>query len=292
MFNMIFGNNNIPIIITQTIITYIIVKYINGKNKNNVKIMFEEKIKKIMSKTEEIENKNKNTLENMSGTLLNVSKEIDEIKRPTVSCPDNNNLILSTNSYGMIGAIEFPRGMIISWIPHQYIDNEDETQDRLRPPAPVGWAYCDGTNGTPDLRCSSLVGIGFEDEKITREIDPREHERHMFNTREAKIRTNVNNLNIKANWMPNFMIGWNYYPQSSYPDAVRCSTLQYTNSVCQCLNSITNVEKREKDDPYMTPIKSTAWKYYPNAPVQYGGSGQPYSLIRGTTTAVYYLMKL
>jgi len=287
MFNMIFGNNTIPIIITQTIITYIIVKYINGKNKNNVETMFEEKIKKIMGKTEEIENKNKNTLENMSGTLLNVSKEIDAIKRPTVSCPDNNNLILSTNSYGMIGAIEFPRGMIISWIPPQYIDNEDETQDRLRPPAPVGWAYCDGTNGTPDLRCSSLIGVGFEDEKITREIDPREHERHMFDTREAKIRTNVNKINIRANWSPNFMIGWNYLGGCSGGE--RISKLQHTNSAQKLLNAITDIEKREKDDPYMTPIKSTAWNYYPNAHLS---NNCNFRLNHGGARAVYYLMKL
>jgi len=136
---------------------------------NNDKITLRvEELEKYVDEIDEHHEELSSTSASRIDSMLN---DIDRIKNP--ASIGNNNLILSTNTDGVVGAIEFPRGMIISWIPPQYINNEqtcDDDEDKIRPPAPVGWAYCDGTNRTPDLRCRYLVGMGYEDEKMMIDI--------------------------------------------------------------------------------------------------------------------------
>jgi len=52
------------------------------------------------------------------------------------------------DSDGNINSIGFPSGMIMIWYPA----NEKLTTLNLIENIPVGWAICDGNNGTPDLR--------------------------------------------------------------------------------------------------------------------------------------------
>ena len=101
---------------------------------------------------EEIDRKNIEIIETSLGTLIEY--EVERIW-DHIDINKNQNEI-----------IEFPSGMIISWIPPQYINTDNDEKNRIRPRPPAGWAYCDGTNGTPDLRCKSLVGMGYEDEKM------------------------------------------------------------------------------------------------------------------------------
>ena len=54
-----------------------------------------------------------------------------------------DNAILTDNN-GQFTLLQFPKGAIVMW--HEF----DEI-GQLKPP-PFGWALCDGTNGTPDLR--------------------------------------------------------------------------------------------------------------------------------------------
>lgn len=52
------------------------------------------------------------------------------------------------DSDGNINSIGFPSGMIMIWYPA----NHNHTTLNLIENIPVGWAICDGNNGTPDLR--------------------------------------------------------------------------------------------------------------------------------------------
>jgi microcystin-dependent protein len=59
-----------------------------------------------------------------------------------------NNMVL-IDEYGTLSSIQFPKGMIIAWKPTAGVPTTEP---------PSGWAICDGTNGTPDLRGRFLVG--------------------------------------------------------------------------------------------------------------------------------------
>jgi microcystin-dependent protein len=56
-----------------------------------------------------------------------------------------NNIVL-TDEQGNLSSIQFPKGMVMIW-------TGDLTQ------IPQGWALCDGTNGTPDLRGRFVLGV-------------------------------------------------------------------------------------------------------------------------------------
>lgn len=74
-------------------------------------------------------------------------KSTDPIPKSTiVEMPSHN--IFSINS-GNLRMISFPTGMIMIWYP---IDKSITSLSLLSSSIPIGWAVCDGTNGTPDLR--------------------------------------------------------------------------------------------------------------------------------------------
>ena len=54
----------------------------------------------------------------------------------------SNNIVLTDNK-GNLSSIQFPKGMIMLWQGSS---------------APEGWAICDGSNGTPDLRGKFVLG--------------------------------------------------------------------------------------------------------------------------------------
>jgi microcystin-dependent protein len=56
-----------------------------------------------------------------------------------------NNMVLSDDQ-GNLSSINFPKGIIVMW-------QGNETN------VPGGWAICDGTNGTPDLRGRFVLGL-------------------------------------------------------------------------------------------------------------------------------------
>ena len=153
------------------IIIQIIYKYINRFIFKNKPVVYELLTDKIKNRLEELEkyiggiDKHYEEISSTSSRRIDsMLNDIDRIRKPDSFTPvstGNDNRILSTNTDGVVGTIEFPCGMIISWIPPQYINTDNDEENRIRPPAPVGWAYCDGTNGTPDLRCRYLVGMGI-----------------------------------------------------------------------------------------------------------------------------------
>jgi len=82
-------------------------------------------------------------------TLSSVVKSGSEMTSPsqllkTVPLTGYNNIVLSDQN-GNLNSMQFPRGMIMMWF--------GTTAD-----IPEGWAVCDGTQGTPDLRGRFLVG--------------------------------------------------------------------------------------------------------------------------------------
>ena len=59
-----------------------------------------------------------------------------------------NNMVL-TDEQGNLSSIQFPKGMIIAWKPSAGVPTTDP---------PSGWAICDGSDNTPDLRGRFLLG--------------------------------------------------------------------------------------------------------------------------------------
>lgn len=57
--------------------------------------------------------------------------------------------IACSDELGNVNKIGFPTGMILIWYPP---DNTITSLSLLSSSVPTGWAVCDGTNGTPDLR--------------------------------------------------------------------------------------------------------------------------------------------
>jgi len=57
--------------------------------------------------------------------------------------------IACSDELGNVNKIGFPTGMILIWYPP---DNTITSLSLLSSSVPTGWALCDGTNGTPDLR--------------------------------------------------------------------------------------------------------------------------------------------
>ncbi len=59
--------------------------------------------------------------------------------------PGPNNMVL-TDELGNLSSINFPKGIIVMW---QGTENN----------VPSGWALCDGSKGTPDLRGRFVLGL-------------------------------------------------------------------------------------------------------------------------------------
>ena len=75
-----------------------------------------------------------------------------------------NNMVL-TDEQGNLSSIQFPKGIIIAWKPTAGVPTTEP---------PSGWAICDGTNSTPDLRGRFLLGSnpngGKTDSYTVREV--------------------------------------------------------------------------------------------------------------------------
>ncbi len=65
--------------------------------------------------------------------------------RRYAALPGSNNMVL-TDGNGNLSSIQFPKGIIVIW-------------NGLSTSVPEGWALCDGTQGTPDLRGKFLLGV-------------------------------------------------------------------------------------------------------------------------------------
>ena len=214
---------------------------------NNDKITL--RVEELEKYVDEIDEHHEELSSTSSSRIDSMLNDIDRIRKPDSFTPvstGNDNRVLSTNTDGVVGTIEFPRGMIISWIPPQYINTDNDEENRIRPPAPAGWAYCDGTNGTPDLRCRYLVGMGYEDEKMMVNMREEAYEPYIQNRIEAykKNPTDPNlvqfaNANIQSNppyknfpdIMHNNMANnnINYMVGFSYNNGVYCRDKDYNN---------------------------------------------------------------
>ena len=75
-------------------------------------------------------------------------KRYEDYTNTTPPLAGPNNMVL-TDDEGNLSSIQFPPGMIIAWKPASGVSTTE---------APAGWAICDGTNSTPDLRGKFLVG--------------------------------------------------------------------------------------------------------------------------------------
>jgi hypothetical protein len=81
--------------------------------------------------------------------ILSGYKNSESYTNTTPALLGPNNIVL-TDNLGNLSSIQFPTGMIIVWQP-------DSNSDGKTPPS--GWAICDGTNGTPDLRGKFVLGL-------------------------------------------------------------------------------------------------------------------------------------
>jgi len=112
----------------------------------------------------------------------------------TVSTPlalGINNLQLVDDN-GNMGSIQFPKGMMVIWKGSSYN-------------IPQGWAICDGTLGTPDLRGKFIIGV-----------NPQTNKNVLFSAKEVgsiggSINTTLTNRNI-----PNHMHSFNDSFLSAY----------------------------------------------------------------------------
>jgi microcystin-dependent protein len=96
-------------------------------------------------------------------TWPNCKKRYEDYTNTTPPLTGPNNLVL-TDDDGNLSSIQFPPGMIIAWKPKA---DADKTS------APAGWAICDGTNDTPDLRGRFILGSNPHNKKNT-SFTPRE----------------------------------------------------------------------------------------------------------------------
>ena len=60
-----------------------------------------------------------------------------------------NQAITSVDAMCNLSALSFPTGFILIWYPP---DTKNSTLALVADTVPAGWAMCDGTQGTPDLR--------------------------------------------------------------------------------------------------------------------------------------------
>jgi microcystin-dependent protein len=96
-------------------------------------------------------------------TCSKYNKKCEDYTNLTPPLSGPNNLVL-TDDQGNLSSIQFPSGMIIAWKPKA---DADKTR------APAGWAICDGTDGTPDLRGKFILGSNPHNKKNT-SFTPRE----------------------------------------------------------------------------------------------------------------------
>ncbi len=78
----------------------------------------------------------------------NYSKEGFSYRNTPAVLEGSNNMVLTDNN-GNLSSIQFPSGMIMIWT--KGLNN-----------IPIGWALCDGTQGTPDLRGKFLLGVNTD----------------------------------------------------------------------------------------------------------------------------------
>ena len=71
------------------------------------------------------------------------SKNREGYSRRYAALSGSNNIVL-TDEKGNLSSIQFPKGIIVAW---------NGTN------APEGWAICDRSNGTPDLRGKFVLGM-------------------------------------------------------------------------------------------------------------------------------------
>lgn len=95
----------------------------------------------------------------------NPKKRYEDYTNVTPPLAGPNNLVL-TDNLGNLSSIQFPPGIILAWKSGADADNRY---------APAGWAICDGTNNTPDLRGRFILGANPNNNKnpdyTTRETD-------------------------------------------------------------------------------------------------------------------------
>ena len=80
----------------------------------------------------------------------NTTSKSPNARQQAINYPTKTNQsIIDVDAIGNISALSFPTGFILIWYPP---DPKNSTLALVADTVPAGWAICDGTKGTPDLR--------------------------------------------------------------------------------------------------------------------------------------------
>ena len=272
-------------------ILIIIIQIIYGLINNYI---FKNKIKFL----EENDRKNKEILNSLESIITENNSKNAKVFEKIEMMEENER----KNKEQPKESVEFARGMIIAWIPPQYIkknnnvygdiDTRTITKNQIRPPAPIGWAYCDGKNGTPDLRCRYLVGMGHDDQRTMMDL------KHIFNDSYDEFKDAVdyaekNNCESAVKHLKSE----NIKDPKNYPHLI------YNNIYSESINYIVgcdyNKSAYETNSHVEIPCDHIVWNDDISLPISAdardGGIHECIYLNsrnKHLRTAVYYLMKL
>lgn len=145
-----------------------------------------------------------------AGLTLDTSTATATMGKLSVLAKPGSGITVDGTGVGIDQSVLFPKGMIM-----MYFDNGTHT-------APTGWAICDGSNGTPDLRSKFVMGGEWSGETNDKSMSGSKDSRYASGTAlggKASINENATDSHmLTTNEMPSHTheISGRQYPDKHY----------------------------------------------------------------------------